>query len=351
MIKKNKNLFGTNTENIYIDKLSVTNKKTQRENYINQIKDYYNKINKNILKNILFYKNLSFKMIINIENTKHLFNSSSSSIIKNPYNLDQFIINTRIINYCLDNMGKSTNKGEICITINKLSVTDLQFNELNFEYLYPVEYNTKYVGIEDIRLFNFKDEIYFIGSLYNPKNNKVEIVSNKYTLGQIYNTIIIKPTFKTDFNWEKNWVFFNNNDELNVIYKWDPIYICKIDYDKKELNLIRSIEKLPSIFSKFRGSTNGIEYNDKIWFIVHQQNNVIDDIKSYLHNFVVFDKNMNLLGYSEAFNFENKLVEFCVGMEFDSNSKNFIITYSTLDSTTKLTVFSPDYVNSLITYI
>ena len=44
MIKKNKKLFGTNTENIYIDKLSVTNKKTQRENYINQIKDYYNTI-------------------------------------------------------------------------------------------------------------------------------------------------------------------------------------------------------------------------------------------------------------------------------------------------------------------
>ena len=79
MIKKNKNLFGTNTENIYIDKLSVTNKKTQRENYINQIKDYYNKINKNIIQNTLFYKNLSFKMIIAIKNKKHLFNSSSSS--------------------------------------------------------------------------------------------------------------------------------------------------------------------------------------------------------------------------------------------------------------------------------
>jgi hypothetical protein len=290
-------------------------------------------------------------MVINIENKKHSFNSSSSSIIKNPYNLDQFIINTRIINYRLDNMGKSTNKGEMCVTINKISVTDSQFNELRSEYLYPVNYDAKYLGIEDIRLFNFKDEIYFIGSLYNPKNNKVEIVSNKYTLGQNYNTIIIKPTFKTEFNWEKNWVFFNNNNELNVIYKWDPIYICKIDYDKKELNLIRSIEKLPSIFSKFRGSTNGIEYNDKIWFIVHQQNTVIDDIKSYLHNFVVFDKNMNLLGYSEAFNFENKLVEFCVGMEFDDNSKNFIITYSTLDSTTNLAVFSPDFINSLITYI
>ena len=94
---------------------------------------------------------------------------------------------------------------------------------------------------------------------------------------------------------------------------------------------------------------DGIEYNDKIWFIVHQQNTVIYDTKNYLHNFVVFDKNMNLLGYSNAFNFENKLVEFCIGMILYNN--NFIITYSTFDKTTKVVVFLPEYVNSLITYI
>ena len=59
---------------------------------------------------------------------------------------------------------------------------------------------------------------------------------------------------------------------------------------------------------------------------------------------------MNLLGYSKEFNFGNNLVEFCVGMEL-SYTNNFIITYSTLDSTTNLVVFSPCYINSLINYI
>ena len=316
---------------------------------INQIQEYFKKVNKSIILNSLFYKNLSFQFSQKIDLTPIFFNSSSASIIKHPNIKDTFIINTRIVNYSLDKMGKSNSSGK-CVTINKMSIIDKFFNEVSFKYLFPENYDAKYVGIEDIRLFNFKDEIYFIGSYYNQANNKVQIVSNKYILGEKYNPLIINPTFITSFNWEKNWVFFNNNnDEINIIYKWDPIYICKIDYNKKELNLVKEIGNLPSIFSKFRGSTNGIEYNDKIWFIVHQQNTVIYETKNYLHNFVVFDKNMNLLGYSNAFNFENKLVEFCIGMILYNN--NFIITYSTLDKTTKVVVFSPEYVNSLITYI
>ena len=316
---------------------------------INQIQEYFKKVNKSIILNSLFYKNLSFQFSQKIDLTPISFNSSSASIIKHPNIKDTFIINTRIVNYSLDKMGKTNSSGK-CITLNKITICDKFFNEVSFKYLFPENYDAKYVGIEDIRLFNFKDEIYFIGSYYNQANNKVQIVSNKYILGEKYNPLIINPTFITSFNWEKNWVFFNNNnDEINIIYKWDPIYICKIDYNKKELNLVKEIGNLPSIFSKFRGSTNGIEYNDKIWFIVHQQNTVIYETKNYLHNFVVFDKNMNLLGYSNAFNFENKLVEFCIGMILYNN--NFIITYSTLDKTTKVVVFLPEYVNSLITYI
>jgi hypothetical protein len=59
---------------------------------------------------------------------------------------------------------------------------------------------------------------------------------------------------------------------------------------------------------------------------------------------------MNLLGYSKTFNFENKIVEFCVGMELTYNN-NFVITYSTLDCSTKLLILSPDYIESLIIYI
>lgn len=326
-----------------ISKTKVVNDKN-REKDINIIKDYFNNINKNLINKCLFYKDFSF-------NFKKInkFNSSSASIIKHPTFENQFIMNTRIVNYALDDMGKSNNENK-CISINKITILDNFFNEISFKYLFPENLNAKYNGFEDIRLFNFKNEIYFIGSFYNSETNKVQIISDNYSYYKNYKSTIISPTFKTNFNWEKNWVFFENNNELNVIYKWFPIYICKIDYSNKELNLIKSIENLPDIFNKFRGSTNGIKYDNKIWFIVHQQNIIINNIKNYVHNFVVFDNNMNLLGYSNSFNFENSLVEFCLGMELTFNN-NFVITYSKLDSYSKLVVFSPNYINSLINYI
>jgi len=96
--------------------------------------------------------------------------------------------------------------------------------------------------------------------------------------------------------------------------------------------------------------TNGVLYDNKIWFIVHQQNTIPGEFKSYEHNIVVFDKYMKILGYSNNFKFENALVEFCIGIEITYNN-NFVITYSTLDSTSKLAVFTPEYINSLIQYI
>jgi len=147
----------------------------------------------------------------------------------------------------------------------------------------------------------------------------------------------------------KNWVFFNYKNNLNIIYKWFPIYICKIDYNKNLLILIQVIHNLPPIFQKFRGSTNGIEYDNKFWFIVHTQDRLNDDV-NYYHYFVIFDKNMKLLGYSNSFKFENYCVEFCIGMVIDYDN-HFVITYSTLDSTTKIAIFSAEYINSLIHYI
>ena len=310
----------------------------KKKEKIDEIKKYFSKIQVNLINNCIFYKDFSFKFY------KTFFNSSSPCIIKSSNLKNKYIMNTRIVNYKLDSIGKSNNYNK-CITINKISILDNFFNEVDFKYFFPKNSSSKYIGVEDIRLLDFNNELYFIGSLYNPENNKVQIVSNKFK--NFENPTIINPTFETSFNWEKNWVFFNNKNNINIIYKWYPLYICNIDYLNNSLNLIKSIENLPDVFKNFRGSTNGIIYNEKIWFIVHEQNK---NIKSYLHCFVVFNKNMDLLGYSKEFNFENNLVEFCLGFELSYNN-NFIITYSTLDSTTKLAIFLPEYINSLINYI
>ena len=351
------NFHLSNVDKIKVDKIKVDKIKVDKikvdniDNIDNIIRNSFKYIKLNIHKNCLIYKNLShnFKKFIEKKNT--YFNSSSSSIIKHPTITDSFLMNIRYVNYTLDVNGRSNIGNNNGITINRICVLDKFFNIIHSIYLYPENYNIKFSGIEDIRLFNLNNEIYFIGSSYNEKIDKIQIVSNKYKLHDTnYSPLFITPNFKTNFNWEKNWVFFENNSKPLIIYKWYPIYICEINYENQKLNLIKTIQNLPIIFNNFRGSTNGVIYNNKIWFIVHQQNNIDNDIKSYVHNFVVFDNNMNLLGYSESFKFENKLVEYCIGMELTYRN-NFVITYSTLDSTSKLIVFSPEYVNSLINYI
>lgn len=318
---------------------------SKKDNIYPIIYKYLMNITKISKSNILIYKNISSTFTLNGKEFE--FNSSSSSIIRHNKYKDKYIINTRIGNYKLDVFGNSNINNKKCITINRVDVVDNNFNILNSKYLFPCNYNKKYVGIEDIRIFTFQNQLYYIGSYYNPTNKKIQIVSNKFELYEPYIPKIIEPSFKTSFNWEKNWVFFNNNDDLNVIYKWYPIYICKIDYETNQLNLIKSIENVPEVFQNFKGSTCGVEYDGKIWFIVHQRNSITNTTNSYEHNFVVFDKSMKLIGYSPAFKFENNTIEFCIGFELTYND-NFVITYSTLDSTSNLIVVSPDYIKRLL---
>jgi hypothetical protein len=160
----------------------------------------------------------------------------------------------------------------------------------------------------------------------------------------------ISPSFQTNYHWEKNWVFFKYKDDINIIYKWKPIYICKINFQTQKLDLIETKDNVPEFFNKLKGSTNGVEYDDKILFITHLHRNR-NSKRQYVHVFVLFDKNMNLLGYSDPFNFELRLIEFCTGMTYNERKGNFLITYSVLDKTTKLMVLTKAYIESIIYFV
>ena len=327
--------------------LSITSK--IKNNY--DIKTYLNNcIKYPLFIKKLYIKNLSFSYIknFNLINKKisNKFNSSSVSIIRHPFIENRYILNIRCVNYKINLFGHSSiHSNDICLTSNIMIITDDNFNIIYRNIYHPEISDIPYIGIEDIRLFNFNKKIFYIGSAYDKITNKVRITSSQYNLHENYKLNFITPSFYTNFNWEKNWVFFENNNEIFVIYKWSPIYICKIDYNNNALNLIKKID-VPDEFSNFRGSTNGIYYNDKIWFIIHCQVNISNQ-KNYFHRFVVLNNDLTLYGYSKIFKFENYLIEFCIGLEL-SYRNNFIITYSTLDSTTKLIVISYDIIKSLI---
>jgi hypothetical protein len=310
---------------------------------------------------------LSKTINTNIFNETYKFYSGSPTIVSCPCNKNHYIINIRYINY----MFKKTpnNDKEIVktpkhwITLNSMFKVDENFNKITEElFLDDVSiYDEKkykailYKGIEDLRLFKFCDNLYYLATTFDNITGKmlissdaVEFDSNKYNL----NKNIIYPAFlnKNQYTTEKNWSFFDYQNELCIVYKWFPLQIGKIDYDSNELNIIDIKYNIPDYFKGAKGSTCGFKTRDgELWFVIHKSQSK-GNFVNYQHFFAVFDLNMNLDRYSELFKFENYKVEFCMGFIIKENENDvcdeLIMTYSVMDTQSIVGVYDMEYIKN-----
>ena len=299
---------------------------------------------KNVLSNMKFYNNkittesvLDFGFSMNhlIANKYRSFNSSSTSIIKSD---NGYLMNVRLVNYTIDDKGRYHNCDDHIITINKCIELSNDFKIVKETLINSSFDNRRYVGIEDVKIFNntaVDNEIIFIGTGLH-KNQKIGMCYGKYdSNSKFMESIELKASFNMNSDCEKNWVFYmDENNELKIIYKWFPLQICNTD----DINsgLIHSQEEkiMPKIFKHARGSSNGYTFKDEIWFINHLVS--YEDPRQYYHIISVFDKKMNLLRYTCPFKFEGICIEFCLSLIVEEN--RIIIPYSTWDRTTKIAI-------------
>jgi hypothetical protein len=204
----------------------------------------------------------------------------------------------------------------------------------------------------------------YIGTGYH-KNNSIGVVSGEYNVKEHKLLSIDEITPFCQSTCEKNWVFVDINQSINVIYKWHPLQICKINQEKKMLDLIETKE-MPMIFSHARGSTCGFNYvkrtslssnnttdninitinETEIWFVLHMVS--YENPRYYYHIFAVFDEYMNLLRYSAPFKFHTEPIEYCLGLVVED--ERVLITYSVWDRETKLGIYDKKYIDSIIKY-
>jgi len=179
-------------------------------------------------------------------------------------------------------------------------------------------------GLEDVRLFKYKNKIKFIGQSGDYKNIGSDIRFNMVVGEYDFNNgkMLIDQILESPNNnsVEKNWVHLN--DDL-FIYKWFPLEIGKLI--GKNFKLKSKIET-PKIFAHFKGSSNGFLYKDMYWFLVHY---TTDDWKDgrlwrqYKHSVVILSKDYTLIGYTDPFTFENEIVEYTLGMIIEDNKLCF----------------------------
>jgi tetratricopeptide (TPR) repeat protein len=354
---------------IFASYIGVNNINDQVVTVLNNSGD--SSINNNLFSNMKFYKdvlkpsqviNFGNSIVKSINDCNHIFYSSSSSLINNPYE-NGYLMNVRYVNYLIDNNGNYLNCDKHIITQNKyiklskdLKIINDTFLEFNFE-------DRRYIGVEDVRIFYdvYSSKMLFIGTGYH-KNNTIGIVTGEYNINENKLSSIDEIAPFCHSTCEKNWVFVDVKQSVNVIYKWYPLQICKINQEKKTLELTETKE-MPRIFSHTRGSTSGFNYtkntriegNDninitiseqEIWFVLHMVS--YENPRHYYHIIAVFDDSMNLLRYSAPFKFHPEPIEYCLGLVVEDD--RVLITYSVWDRETKIGIYDKKYIDSLVKY-
>jgi tetratricopeptide (TPR) repeat protein len=329
-----------------------------------------NEVN-NMLSNMKFYKDnliqkdkivIDDKIISVINNENTVLYSSSSCLIPNQNN-DGYFMNVRYVNYLIDDNGSYLNCDKYIITVNKFVEIDKVFKIKTEKWMELKFDNRRYIGIEDVRIFNDieTNNLLFMGTGFH-QNHKIGIVNGNYDInsGKLNEREIVPDFANSDC--EKNWVFVDYNDSSHVIYNWNPLKICKMNNDKNILSLVKTND-MPKIFSRIRGSTNGFKYSKKIntnnngnisidimdeeiWFVTHLVS--YETPRHYYHLIVVFDTNMNLLRYSAPFKFEGDPIEYCLSIVVQYDQ--VLINYSTWDRTTRIGVYDKKYIDSILRF-
>ncbi len=335
----------------------------------------YNFIPQNILRNYKFYTPVlvgprganEFK-----DSKKFTFNDtfmneidtfvSSSPCILYDKAFDIYKMNIRYVNYTITPDGKYTftkEDGKIR-TVNKLIYLDKNFKVTKSVFLQEdINNELRFQGLEDLRLFKYKKDLYFTGVKDNGKDS---LSSSKLCISsglleeskniKLEDTIVNSP-YNRDC--EKNWVLFTDfNNELKVIYEWYPFTVGKIESktsekhkDKsKELFVISQDFNVPGFFRHLRGSTNGWKYDDEIWFLCHIVYHE-ESPREYYHILIVLDsKTLKLKHYSKIFKLEGESIEYALGLVVKGNT--VIISYSTWDRTSNVLVLEKDKVEKYL---
>lgn len=295
------------------------------------------------------------------EKAREYINKNTDFVMSTPSMVKKnniMYVNIRCVNYSIDSSGNYLNKDTINTT-NVISVYDTthdQWEQIT-SYLmdYDKTYDGLYVGVEDIKLYLFDNELIYNGNRGLAEGNIcVETGKIDKTNGHCVSLLLKKcesRLVETENKIEKNWILFENQiGELKVIHSWYPLKIGHYNKSTTPGEFVLDNEiNTPRFFSKVRGSTNGILIDKELWFLTHIVS--YEEKRRYYHMFVILNPdNYKVLRYSKLFTFENKEVEYTNGMVYFEKKQEFMIGYSIYDRESKFVCVNKSNIDTMFTH-
>lgn len=271
---------------------------------------------------------------------------------------DKYILNLRHVQYSLyhseGEQKYQTAWGPLCYFNPEDDITLRTKNymcELDPETLSIKSYNLtntskldvkplwEFIGLEDARLVKWDNKLYQSGVRRDTTTNGVgrmelsEIVDN----AEVSRTRIEPPS---DTYCEKNWM-----PVLDLPYhyvKWtSPTEVVKVNTKTKKASTVKLVDQPFQFPRDIRGGSQVIRYKDYYVALTHEVDlwkNYLDQKDAqYYHRFIVWDKDWNIVHYSQEFKFMTARIEFSCGLAIDNNQ--MIIPFGFQDTTAFIVKF------------
>jgi hypothetical protein len=235
-------------------------------------------------------------------------------------------MNVRYVSYTIDNKGiyNLNNNIDKITSIQKRCILSRNLDMLSATWIDGIHnLDLQYQGVEDVRIYKSGITIKFIGTVQHPDTKKITVGYGDYNGNKLIPTICNSPMNK---DCEKNWVS-SGLDNNTFVYSWKPLRIGFFEQDHfifKNIN-----ENMPELFRDIRGSSNGVLFNDELWFLVHMVS--YESPRYYYHMIVILDSlTFEYKRHSILFKFTENSIEYGLGLLVEK--ERLCISYSVHDS-------------------
>lgn len=273
------------------------------------------------------------KVLVNLRAVNYTFYHSEKKLFQHPYGPLTYIhpeddIHLRTWNYYLE-LDENYN----IVRTNKIDTSKFPEKEL-----------WEFVGLEDARIFCWDGKLYTSGvrrDLDTIGTGRMELCEIEVHDDEVVEVsrLRIEPPNDPNSYCEKNWMPF-----LDLPYhyiKWsNPTEIVKVDPENQTSETVFSGEK-KNIPRDLRGGSQVISWKDYYVAITHEvdlfQSETDRKDAVYRHRICFWDKNFNLIKWTDDFSIMGGHVEFCVGLI--QQGTDFLMSFGFQDNAAYLLKF------------
>lgn len=273
------------------------------------------------------------KILVNLRAVNYTFYHSEEKLFQHQYGPLTYVhpendIHLRTHNYYLE-----LNDEYQITRVNKIDTSK-----------FPDEEKWDFVGLEDARIFRWKEKLYISGvrrDLDPTGIGRMELCEIEVREDSVVEVdrFRIPPPLDPNSYCEKNWMPILDMPFHYV--KWsNPTEVVKV-VPSLQKSKTAFISERKNILRDLRGGSQVLSWRDHYLAITHE----VDLFKSevgrkdaiYRHRIVLWDKNWNLVKWSNDFSIMGGHVEFCVGLA--QKGTDFLMTFGFQDNAAYLLKF------------